>query len=78
MHQLLAYAAAYRCGDVALIYPWHAGLRVARETVFELPSTRGAAVRLHVIVVDVGAAELPLRMGSAAPWLGQLFGAAVV
>lgn len=78
VHQLLAYAAAYRCGDVALIYPWHAGLRVARETVLELPSTRGAAVRLHVVVVDVGAAELPLRLGSATPWLGQLFGAAVV
>lgn len=74
VHQLLAYAAAYRCSDVALIYPWHAGLGSAHETVLELPSPQGTPVRLHVVVVDVGAPGLPLRLGTATPWLGELLG----
>lgn len=72
VYQMLAYAAAFECNDVALIYPWHAELRDAHETIVRLHSAAGATVRLHVAVVDTGADLLPLRLGASTPVLAQL------
>jgi 5-methylcytosine-specific restriction enzyme subunit McrC len=76
VYQLLAYAAAFQCADVALIYPWHAGLELAKATVIRLPDQSGRTVRLHVLAIDVGENGLPARIGGNAPHLGRLFASA--
>jgi 5-methylcytosine-specific restriction enzyme subunit McrC len=53
VYQMQAYAAAYQCEDLALIYPWHDGLKDARETVFHLPKIGEIEPRLSVLCVDV-------------------------
>jgi 5-methylcytosine-specific restriction enzyme subunit McrC len=78
VHQLLAYATAFRCADVALIYPWHDGLGAARETVLRMTSFSGDVIRLHILVVDVSRQGLPVRLGRTTPWLGDLLGASTL
>src|SRR5690606_7350265 len=71
VYQMLAYATAYRCPDVALIYPWHDGLSQARDTLIELPYISGFCPRLHVICIDVAVDHLPVVSGS--DLFGKLF-----
>lgn len=73
IYQLHAYASAYRCRELALIYPME-GSCVAPNARFLLPSLEGKPVSIHVLGTDIGHDELPLIMGSGPPELAQLFG----
>ena len=53
MYQMHAYAAAFGCGELALIYPWHEGLSESRETSFDLPVRNGSSPRVSVVCIDV-------------------------
>jgi 5-methylcytosine-specific restriction enzyme subunit McrC len=74
LYQLHAYASAFRCRELALVYPWHAGLAQAAGTAFRLPTVDGEAPVVSVVCIDVGDDALPLRMGrwpgAALPSLG--------
>ena len=61
---MLAYSTAFRCADVALIYPWHEGLAEVRDTIMEFPDISGFRPRLNVICIDVGVDHLPVVSGS--------------
>ncbi len=73
MYQLHAYAAAYRCTDLALIYPWHTRLEHSKETRFGLPGSKGGPATVHILCVDVHDDALPLRRGADGGQLGALF-----
>jgi len=73
VQQMLAYAAAFDCEELALIYPWHDGLTNARETVLHLPPAGRVIPRLHIVILDVGCDGLPLRRGEQ---IAHLFNAA--
>jgi 5-methylcytosine-specific restriction enzyme subunit McrC len=64
VHQMLAYAAAFACDRLALVYPWHAGLEGVRPTRLRLPAMGGREPVLEVICLDVGADELNKRLGA--------------
>lgn len=66
VYQMQAYAAAYQCDRLALIYPWHEGLAGARESVLELPSMGGLRPRLHVACIDVRDGRFDIVRGAAA------------
>jgi len=53
IYQMHAYATAYRCDQLALIYPWHAGLAQSKETTFELPRIDGSRSVVRVVCIDV-------------------------
>jgi hypothetical protein len=61
-----AYAAAFRCEHLALIYPWHSGLAGARETVLELPDTGGLRPRVSMICIDANDSRFVPLHGQAA------------
>ncbi len=63
MYQMHAYAAAFECNDVALIYPWHSQSASTTETEFHLPANNGRAVIVRVLCIDVHDDALPLRLG---------------
>ncbi len=71
-YQMNAYAAAYGCEEVTLIYPWHEGLEGAHPTLYRLPPAGGREVNLHVVGVDVGMDGLPFRMVAGDSRLGRL------
>ncbi len=64
VHQLLAYAAAFRCSRLALVYPWHSGLIGIRPTRLRLPEVGGVSPLLDLLCVDVGRDGLPSRLAS--------------
>lgn len=66
VYQMHAYAAAYRCEHLALIYPWHSGLNGSRETAYLLPRQSGFEPRLSVVCIDLH--DRDFRIGR-----GQLF-----
>jgi len=72
--QMHAYAAAYRCSDLVLIYPWSDELRASVQTHLELPETHGQATRVHVVCVDVHADRLPAIRGAESNVFGRLLG----
>lgn len=72
MYQMHAYASAFRCHELALIYPWDEPAAVA-PVVFELPEAHGRAAMVHVLGVDVGDDALPLRLGQGPQALTRLF-----
>jgi len=53
IYQMHAYAAAYGCDQLALIYPWHAGLTQSKETGFQLPGSDRSRSVVHVVCIDV-------------------------
>jgi 5-methylcytosine-specific restriction enzyme subunit McrC len=63
-YQMQAYASVYPCDELALLYPWHAGLCGARSTSFNLPSMDGRHAQLHVVCIDVGDDKFPVACGS--------------
>ncbi len=62
-YQLFAYASAYRCSELALIYPAVAALHPQSPLELSLPVVDGRRVRLHVLFADVGDDALPLLGG---------------
>lgn len=72
MYQMNAYATAFGCSELALIYPLHRGLKTAVDTEFRLPEINGVSARVHVLGVDVDDDRLPLRLGSSSGHIGQL------
>lgn len=63
LYQMHAYAAAFGCHDLQLIYPWHAGLAGARQAEIRLPLLNGRPPVLRVNCIDVHSDELPLLIG---------------
>lgn len=63
MYQMHAYAAAFQCTDVRLIYPWRNEFVGRPETEFRLPAAEGRVATVRVICIDVHADELPTRLG---------------
>jgi 5-methylcytosine-specific restriction enzyme subunit McrC len=72
MYQMNAYATAFRCTELVLIYPWHSGFTAAADTEFRLPSVNGVSATVRVLGVDVDDDRLPLRMGGASGLVGRL------
>lgn len=70
--QMHAYAAAYRCGDLVLIYPWTHELGTSVDTHVELPGAHGQVPRVHVVCVDVHADRLPAIRGAGSNVFGHL------
>lgn len=62
MYQMHAYAAAFQCSDVVLIYPWRDELAGAPPTHFQLPAVNGRAATVRVICIDVYEDTLPFRL----------------
>lgn len=60
MYQMLAYASAYRCQDLALIYPWHEGIADAKPTAYALPQSGAHQPKVHLLCVDTSAEQLDL------------------
>ena len=73
--QMYAYAAAYRCCELVLIYPWSNGLRASVDTHLDLPEVHGQVARVHVVCVDVHADQLPAIRGAESNEIGRLLGA---
>jgi 5-methylcytosine-specific restriction enzyme subunit McrC len=48
-----AYASAFECEDLALIYPWHDGLLESKETAFALPNAGTLRPVVRVICLDL-------------------------
>lgn len=63
VHQMVAYALAFRCERLALIYPWHSGIEGSRETTLRLPEMNGLSPRLSVVCVDPNDATFVLKRG---------------
>lgn len=61
LYQLNAYGSVYPCKELALIYPWHAGLSEGTATTYELRSHNGDVKRLHLFCIDVAEDGLPIR-----------------
>lgn len=72
MYQMNAYATAFRCKELALIYPQHEGTSDAVETEFRLPPVDGNSAVVRVLSVDVNDDRLPLRSGGSAGIIAQL------
>lgn len=72
MYQMNAYATAFRCSELALIYPLHRGLKAAIDTEFRLPQVNGISASIRVLGVDIDDDRLPLRVGSSSGHIGQL------
>lgn len=63
MYQMHAYASAYQCNELALIYPWRSALADAAAVEFRLPAVNGRSPVVTVICIDVHDDALPLRLG---------------
>ncbi|SFL90650.1 McrC family protein [Variovorax sp. OV329] len=74
MYQMNAYATAFRCSELALIYPRHDGITAAVDTEFRLPpvNVNGTSATVRVLGVDVDDDRLPLRMGDSSGLVGRL------
>lgn len=73
VYQMLAYAAAYRCENLALIYPWHSGLVGSAETRFELPPIGDLHPTLSIVCVDMRSRALDALRGQGAPGWSSSF-----
>lgn len=60
LYQMQAYAAAYGCEELALIYPWYEGLAGSRPTSLRLSALGNRHPVLHVLCVDVATDDLTL------------------
>lgn len=63
-YQLHAYATAFACDNVCLIYPWHDRLAQSHETAFLIDS-KERIYRLSIVCMDVSCDGMPLRRGAA-------------
>jgi hypothetical protein len=60
-----AYATAYECGNLSLIYPWHSGLIGSKETSFELRTLSGIRSIVSVLCLDLHSDRFSLVRGSS-------------
>ena len=65
MYQMLAYATAFGCEHLSLIYPWHVGLANTRTTAFELPPVGGIRPVVRTLCVDLGDDSFRLVNGTS-------------
>jgi 5-methylcytosine-specific restriction enzyme subunit McrC len=72
LYQMHAYAAAYRCSDLALIYPWHSEMVRATDTEIQLPDIDGVRSVVRLLCVDVHDEGLPMRLGGSASQTGAI------
>lgn len=72
IYQMNAYASAYGCSELALIYPWYSGLKNSTETAFELPPLPCGAPRITVIVVDLSCDPPRTVQESTSPFVSLL------
>jgi 5-methylcytosine-specific restriction enzyme subunit McrC len=63
MYQMLAYASAFQCRELALIYPWRSELAETTSAEFRLPVVNGHTPVVTVVCLDVHDDALPLRIG---------------
>jgi 5-methylcytosine-specific restriction enzyme subunit McrC len=63
LYQMHAYAAAFQCRNLALLYPWHDGLESAVDTEFHLPAVGGERTIVKVLCFDVHDDRVPARLG---------------
>lgn len=64
VYQMHAYATAYDCDTLILMYPWHQKLEREAETVLELPPGRSGRPRLTVACLDVVSEPFVLQRGN--------------
>lgn len=67
VYQLVAYAAAYRCDNLALIYPWHSGLVGSTETRLQIASMGDLRPVISIICLDLAGSEPSAVRGGGAP-----------
>lgn len=65
-YQMHAYASAYGCREVTLLYPWHSGLRALPGHFYQLATTGPVKPLLRLGFVDVG--RSPLTLIGLEPW----------
>ncbi|MGQ3053579.1 MAG: McrC family protein [Roseateles sp.] len=63
LYQMHAYAAAFGCHELQLIYPWHAALASTLPSEIRLPEVRGRFPALRVNCIDVYDDEMNLLIG---------------
>lgn len=73
VYQMLAYASAFRCERLALVYPWHDGLTGTKETSYELPLSGSLKPTLTVGCIDVRNSLFPVLRGQHLLASGALF-----
>jgi 5-methylcytosine-specific restriction enzyme subunit McrC len=74
--QMFAYAAAYHCSELTLIYPWSGHLGGTVDTYLELPPVDGKSIRLDVVCVDVRSDRLPVVSGAVGSAFAEVLGSA--
>jgi 5-methylcytosine-specific restriction enzyme subunit McrC len=74
MYQMHAYAVSYGCNDLALIYPWHAGLAGSKDTTFVLPGVGSLRPRISVLCIDLSSDPFSAIRGDSASRFGMLLG----
>ncbi len=72
MYQMHAYASAYGCRDLALVYPVQAETRIS-EAHYQL-RVGAMTATLHVVGIDVGDDRLAMRVGRGPAELIELLG----
>jgi hypothetical protein len=65
-YQMHAYASAYGCREMTLLYPWHSGLRAFAGHFDELSTTGPVKPLLRLGFVDVS--RSPLMLIGLEPW----------
>lgn len=74
MYQMLAYASAYRCENLALIYPRHEGIKNAKPTIYALPQIDAYRPKVHLFCVDTPAEKIALTWSEGGQRFLELFG----
>lgn len=72
LYQMQAYASAYQCEELALIYPWHSGLAGSKPTSLSLPPLGSLRPVVHMLCVDVQNDEFPLRSNGGSEMVAAL------
>jgi 5-methylcytosine-specific restriction enzyme subunit McrC len=67
LYQMYAYAAAYGCADLLLIYPSEGDPQATKESAFTLPRTGNIQPKLRVVFLDLQADPFRLITGSRSP-----------
>ena len=73
MYQMHAYAAAFQCEHLALIYPWHEGLTQSLETAFQLPMINALRPVVTVVCLDLHQGQYAAKRGAGSVEFGALF-----
>lgn len=63
LYQMHAYATAFSCQELALVYPWHVGLPRAVPSEISLPTAPDRTPVLRANCIDVYCDDLELVLG---------------